>query len=132
MYPWANGQVVPKMGDSSYVFLGDYVDRGYNSVETICLLLAYKCKFKDRVVLIRGNHETSSLTKIYGFYDEVMKKYGNYEAWNYIVEVFQYLPLAAVIQGTPMVNIDRIMCVHGGLSPNVPLVDTIATINRVQ
>jgi hypothetical protein len=59
------------------VFLGDYVDRGYNSVETICMLLIWKCMYKDKIVLIRGNHETSSLTKIYGFYDEVIKKYGN-------------------------------------------------------
>jgi diadenosine tetraphosphatase ApaH/serine/threonine PP2A family protein phosphatase len=49
-------------------------------------------------VLIRGNHETSSLTKIYGFYDETMKKYGNIQAWNYIVEVFQYLPLTVILQ----------------------------------
>ncbi len=59
------------------MFLGDYVDRGYNSVETICMLLIWKCMYKDKIVLIRGNHETSSLTKIYGFYDEVIKKYGN-------------------------------------------------------
>lgn len=62
------------------------------------MLLVWKCMYRDKIVLIRGNHETSSLTKIYGFYDEVIKKYGNSEPWNAIVEVFQYLPLAAVIQ----------------------------------
>lgn len=72
------------MGSKNYVFLGDYVDRGYHSVETICLLLGYKCKYPENVVLLRGNHETKSLTKIYGFYDEVSKKYGNHEVWNYI------------------------------------------------
>lgn len=82
------------------MFLGDYVDRGYNSVETICMLLIWKCMYPRMIVLIRGNHETSSLTKIYGFYDEVIKKYGNPESWNAIVEVFQYLPLAAVIQSS--------------------------------
>jgi serine/threonine-protein phosphatase 4 catalytic subunit len=64
----------------------------------MCLLLCYKCLYPHKVVLIRGNHETSSLTKIYGFYDEAMKKYGNSQAWSYIVEVFQYLPLAVIIQ----------------------------------
>lgn len=73
--------IIPEMGEKKYVFLGDYVDRGYNSIETMCLLLCYKCLYPDSVVLIRGNHETSSLTKIYGFYDEVLKKYGNPSPW---------------------------------------------------
>lgn len=77
--------LVPKVGEKSYVFLGDYVDRGYNSVETMCLLLAYKCIHPNKIILLRGNHETSSLTKIYGFYDEVLKKYGNCEVWNYVI-----------------------------------------------
>lgn len=96
--------IIPTVGEKSYVFLGDYVDRGYNSVETICLLLCYKCLHPKSIILIRGNHETSSLTKIYGFYDEVLKKYGNPEPWKAIAQVFQYLPLAAVIQGNPLLK----------------------------
>lgn len=89
--------IIPAVGEKNYVFLGDYVDRGYNSVETICLLLVYKCLYPTKIMLIRGNHETPSLTKIYGFYDEVGKKYGNYEPWKNLTEAFQYLPLAAIV-----------------------------------
>jgi serine/threonine-protein phosphatase 6 catalytic subunit len=117
--------IVPKMGEAQYIFLGDYVDRGYHSIETICLLLAYKCKYPGKVILLRGNHETSSLTKIYGFYDEVSKKYGNPSPWKLIVEAFMYLPLAAVVN-------DSLMCVHGGLSPKIPSIHDICAINRVK
>jgi diadenosine tetraphosphatase ApaH/serine/threonine PP2A family protein phosphatase len=76
-------------------------------------------------VLLRGNHETAALTMTYGFYDEVLKKYGNPNVWNSIIEVFTYLPLAAVI--------DRgILCIHGGLSPELPFIDEICAIDRVK
>ena len=56
--------------DTSYLFLGDYVDRGRQSIETICLLFALKIKFPKLVHLLRGNHETASISKIYGFFEE--------------------------------------------------------------
>lgn len=105
--------------------MGDFVDRGYNSVETFLLLLALKVRYPDRITLIRGNHESRQITQVYGFYDECMRKYNSVNVWRYCTEVFDYLALAALIDS-------RVFCVHGGLSPSIGSVDDIKAIDRKQ
>ena len=83
--------------DTNYLFMGDYVDRGSHSVETFSLILALKVRYKDRITILRGNHENREINKIYGFYDECYKKYGTENVWKYFTDVFGYLPLSALV-----------------------------------
>ncbi|XP_031126469.1 serine/threonine-protein phosphatase PP1-like isoform X2 [Ipomoea triloba] len=108
--------------DSNYLFLGDYVDRGKQSVETICLLLCYKIKFPDNFFILRGNHECASINRIYGFYDECKRRY-SVRLWKTFTECFNCLPVSAVID-------DKILCMHGGLSPEMESLDQIRALER--
>jgi serine/threonine-protein phosphatase PP1 catalytic subunit len=108
--------------ESNYLFLGDYVDRGKQSLETICLLLAYKIKYPENFFLLRGNHECSSINRIYGFYDECKRRY-NIKLWKAFTDAFNCLPVLALID-------EKIICMHGGLSPELTNLDQIHRIMR--
>ena len=108
--------------ETNYLFLGDYVDRGKQSLETICLLLAYKIKYDENFFLLRGNHECASINRIYGFYDECKKRY-SLKLWKVFIDLFNCLPIAACID-------DKILLMHGGLSPELTTVDQLKKIVR--
>lgn len=113
------GGLPPK---SNYLFLGDYVDRGKQSLETICLLLAYKIKYPENFFLLRGNHECASVNRIYGFYDECKRRF-NVRVWKVFTDCFNCLPVAALID-------EKILCMHGGLSPDLHDLDQIRNLQR--
>lgn len=112
---------------TNYLFLGDYVDRGYKSLETILLLLCYKIKYPENFFMLRGNHECANITKIYGFYDECKRRLplisGSHKLWKNFIDVFNTLPIAATIN-------DKIFCIHGGLSPDLRSLNQIEQIQR--
>ncbi|KAK6202855.1 Metallo-dependent phosphatase-like protein [Scheffersomyces amazonensis] len=108
---------------SNYLFLGDYVDRGYKSLETILLLLCYKIKYPENFFMLRGNHESANITKIYGFYDECKRRLSSPKIWKDFIDVFNTLPIAATIN-------DKIFCIHGGLSPDLTDLSQIEQIKR--
>ena len=129
-------------GQQNFIFLGDFVDRGYFSLETFTLLMCLKAKwvtrlqtlilgiltthrFPDRVTLVRGNHESRQITQVYGFYEECQTKYGNASVWKACCQVFDFLALAAIVDG-------KVLCVHGGLSPEIRTLDQIRVVARAQ
>lgn len=110
------------VSQSNYLFLGDYVDRGKQSVEVVCLLFAYKIKYPENFFILRGNHECAGINRIYGFYDECRRRY-SVKVWKQFCNTFNCLPCTAIID-------DKIICMHGGLSPQLSSVDQIQNISR--
>uniref|UniRef100_A0A0G4FZN7 Serine/threonine-protein phosphatase n=1 Tax=Chromera velia CCMP2878 TaxID=1169474 RepID=A0A0G4FZN7_9ALVE len=111
--------------ETNFLFLGDYVDRGYYSVESVTLVVALKVRFKERVCIIRGNHESRQITQVYGFYDECLRKYGSANVWHAFTDLFDFLPLSALVE-------NQIFCPHAGLSPSIDSLDHVRQLERFQ
>lgn len=114
--------IVDSPPNSRYLFLGDYVDRGTNSLEVIALLLSLKIKFPNHVYLIRGNHETREMTECYGFMVECQSKHSK-DVYLEFINTFDSLPLAATVN-------NKFFCIHGGLTPDLHTIDQIALLTR--
>ncbi|SPP76432.1 serine/threonine-protein phosphatase PP1-like [Drosophila guanche] len=113
------GGHVPK---EKYLFLGDYVDRGQLSVETLTLLLAYKVRYPKNMYLVRGNHECARMNRVYGFFDECTRRY-SVNLFRSFVSAYDCMPLAAVVG-------KKIFCAHGGISPRMTCLNDIAEVER--
>lgn len=129
-YKWGEPKEGPN-GDIlsvDYLFLGDYVDRGRMSLETICLLMALKVKYPNSIHLLRGNHEDRIINSNFGFAEECQKRLNDDlmeddSVFNMINYFFDYLPLCAIID-------DQIFCLHGGIGSSVRKVVELESIPR--
>lgn len=108
--------------DTKYLFLGDYVDKGDQNIETIMILIIYKILHPENIYLLRGNHEISEVNEIHGFKQECITRYSN-RLWLAFNDLFSYFPLAAIIN-------DKIFAVHGGISPEMDDIQMLDTIER--
>ena len=129
---WGEPSDRPAYGDINlidYLFLGDFVDRGSKSLETICLLMALKIKYPDKIHLLRGNHEDFLINSIFGFLDECDSRLveestdEDLNVFKILNEFFEYMPLAALID-------DQILCLHGGIGGNLSTISEIEAIDR--
>ncbi|KAI6225600.1 Serine/threonine-protein phosphatase [Aphelenchoides besseyi] len=126
MFACTGGPGIDNAHSRRYLFLGDYVDRGKNSLECICLLMAYKLAYPRMYNLLRGNHESAPINRAYGFFQELQERFNEIDAetvWQAFNEFFACLPIAALVQ-------NRILCMHGGLSSHLTSLDDIRNIKR--
>ncbi|KAF8385320.1 gsp-4 [Pristionchus pacificus] len=111
--------------DSNYLFLGDYVDRGRQNIETIILMFCYKIKYPENFFMLRGNHECPAINRVYGFYEECNRRYKSTRLWQIFNDTFNWMPLTALTGG-------RILSMHGGLSPQLNSLDQLRNMPRPQ
>jgi len=116
-------RVCGSIPDVNYLFMGDMSDYGYWGIETICLLFCYRLRYPNRVTLLRGEHESRAMTKIYGLYLECLRKYGNETVWRALTDTFDYLPISATVD-------NRAFVVHGGIPQDCLMMDKIRVMDR--
>jgi diadenosine tetraphosphatase ApaH/serine/threonine PP2A family protein phosphatase len=114
---------LPFLPQKRFVFMGDYVDRGYHSLNTFLYLVCLKLECPASIYLLRGNHESRQISNRYGFYHECILNYGHAGLWTLATDVFDLLPLGALID-------QDVFCVHGGLSPKLPMLEKISLLDR--
>jgi len=107
----------------NYLFLGDYVDRGRQNLEVICLFFCYKVKYPENFFLLRGNHECSAINRVYGFFEECNRRYQSVRLWQCFQDVFNTMPFCGLIA-------QKILCMHGGLSPQLKSLEQLRSISR--
>lgn len=116
-------QLFQKYKNHTFVFLGDYADRGPAQIETINLVIALALAEPERVLMLRGNHESDEVAQKYGFYTEVTRKF-SFDVYSYYLDIFQVLPLAAM-------NSDGIFACHGGIPEGVNTIEDMQSPNRI-
>ena len=120
-------EICGSISEKKYLFLGDYVGRGWNGLSTFILLILYLIRYPNNITLLRGNHDSRTFSQMYGLYLECINKYNNKEEaediFNKINELFDLLQLAAVID-------NKYFCIHGGLSPELKKIEEINNIER--
>lgn len=118
-------EIAGKVPETNFMFLGDFVDRGYYSLECVSLVISLKVRYPNRIHFVRGNHESRQITQVYGFYDECLRKYGNANVWKFFTDLFDYFPLTGLVE-------KAIFCPHGGISPQLDTLDNILALDRIQ
>ena len=120
-------KICGNISETKYLFLGDYVGKGWNGLSTFILLILYLIKYPNNLVLLRGNHDSRMFSNMYGLHSECFKKYSNkdeaQEIFNMINELFDLLQLAAIVD-------NKYFCVHGGLSPDLKKIEEINYLER--